>query len=60
MDQFALFVTTMVMTDLLSGVGAGLALKFVLHALRVGTPGTLFGSQMKVFNGKVSFSASCF
>ena len=51
MDQLALFVTTMLMTlltDLLIGVAAGLALKFVLHAVRGASPAKLFGSEVTV------------
>jgi len=51
MDQLALFVTTMLMTlltDLLIGVAAGLALKFILHAVRGASPLRLFGSQVTV------------
>ncbi|MFT5414970.1 MAG: MFS superfamily sulfate permease-like transporter [Gammaproteobacteria bacterium] len=51
LDQAALFLTTMVvtlLTDLLIGVGCGLMLKIVLHALRGATPGKLFRSRIEV------------
>ncbi|WSA22463.1 SulP family inorganic anion transporter [Streptosporangium subroseum] len=44
LDQLALFLTTLLVTlatDLLMGVGAGLALKFVMHLLR-GAPAPAF------------------
>jgi MFS superfamily sulfate permease-like transporter len=45
LDQLALFLTTLIVTlatDLLIGVGVGLALKFALHLLRGVTPNSLF------------------
>lgn len=46
-DQFALFFTTFLFTlatDLLIGVGVGLALKLALHAWRAGSLSRLFGA----------------
>jgi MFS superfamily sulfate permease-like transporter len=48
-DQLALFLVTLVVTlasDLLIGVGVGLALKFVLHVVRGVPLGTLFRSKV--------------
>lgn len=55
-DQLLLFTTTLVVTlatDLLIGVGSGLALKFVLHWFRGVSPLTLLRSRIEqVQNGK--------
>ncbi|MFO0690476.1 MAG: SulP family inorganic anion transporter [Myxococcota bacterium] len=55
-DQLLLFTTTLVMTlatDLLVGVGAGLALKIVLHWIRGASPLTLLRSRIeRTQNGK--------
>ena len=49
MDQFALFMTTFVVTlatDLLIGVGVGLALKVILHWIRGVSPVQLFSAKV--------------
>lgn len=49
-DQFLMFAVTVVvtlMTDLLKGVGAGLATKAMLHFLRGVRPGFFFGSRIE-------------
>ncbi len=49
-DQLALFLTTLVvtlLTDLLIGVGVGLALKIVLHFVRGATPKSLFAPKVE-------------
>ena len=48
-DQFALFMTTFVVTlatDLLVGVGVGLALKIILHWVRGVSPATLVSTKV--------------
>jgi len=49
-DQLLLFTTTLVVTlatDLLIGVGSGLALKILLHWIRGASPATLLGSRIE-------------
>lgn len=49
-DQLLLFATTLIVTlatDLLIGVGTGLALKVLLHWVRGASPATLVGSQIE-------------
>ncbi len=50
LDQLALFLTTLVVTlasDLLIGVGVGIALEVVLHAARGASPSTLFRTKVE-------------
>ncbi len=49
-DQLLLFTTTLVVTlatDLLIGVGTGLALKILLHWIRGASPATLIGTRVE-------------
>ncbi len=56
LDQIAVFITTIIFTlatDLLVGIAAGIALKFILHISRGVSIGSLFNSRMTVSNNNI-------